>query len=63
MKSGGAIPRMPVIPTRRVLLPEDDVPLGRVERPPGADAPFQSPPDTNRFGGCSRAVLKVKYHL
>jgi hypothetical protein len=34
-------------PTWRVLLPEDDVPLGPVERPPGADAPFQGPADTD----------------
>src|SRR5258708_13013255 len=32
-------------PTRRVLLPEDDVLLGAVERPPGADAPLQRAPD------------------
>jgi hypothetical protein len=28
-------------PTRRGFLPEDDVLLGPVQRPPGADAPFQ----------------------
>src|SRR5947208_5245282 len=33
-------------PTRRVLLPEDDVPLGPVQRPPGADAPLQRAADT-----------------
>src|SRR3954452_2889505 len=33
-------------PTRRELLPEDDVPLGSIERPPGPDAPFQSPANT-----------------
>src|SRR5260370_6518187 len=32
-------------PTRRVLLPEDDVLLGAVERPPGADAPPPPAPD------------------
>ena len=32
-------------PTRRVLLPEDDVLLGPVERPPGADATLQCTPD------------------
>src|SRR3954452_25173437 len=32
-------------PTRRVLLSKYSVPLGPVERPPGSDAPFQSPPD------------------
>src|SRR5438477_5973977 len=30
-------------PTRQVFLPEDDVPLGPVERPPGADTPLQRP--------------------
>src|SRR5438552_15604067 len=34
-------------PTRRMLLPEDDVPLGSVKRPPGADAPFQRTADTD----------------
>ena len=29
-------------PARRMLLPEDDVLLGAVQRPPGADAPLQS---------------------
>jgi hypothetical protein len=29
-------------PARRMLLPENDVLFGAVERPPGADAPFQS---------------------
>src|SRR5512135_1755094 len=33
-------------PTRRMLLPEDDVLLGTVERPPSADAPLQRAPDT-----------------
>jgi hypothetical protein len=33
-------------PTRRVLLPKDDVPLGPVQRPPGADAPLQRAADT-----------------
>src|SRR5215469_15302830 len=33
-------------PTRRGLLPEDDVLLGSVQRPPGADAPFQRATDT-----------------
>src|SRR4029079_13383509 len=31
-------------PARRMLLPEDNVPLGAVERPPGTDAPLQSAP-------------------
>ena len=33
-------------PTRRGLLPEDDVLLGPIERPPRSDAPFQRPADT-----------------
>src|SRR5499427_5472975 len=32
-------------PTRRMLLPEDDVLLGPVEGPPAADAPLQGPAD------------------
>jgi len=32
---------------RCVLLPEDDVPLSPIERPPGADAPFQRTADTD----------------
>src|SRR6201995_6106865 len=33
-------------PARRVLLPEDDVLLGPVQRPPGPDAPLQGAADT-----------------
>jgi len=33
-------------PARRMLLPEDDVSLGPVQRPPGADAPLQRAADT-----------------
>src|ERR1700737_5216563 len=33
-------------PTRRMLLPEDDVLLGPVQRPPGADASLQGAADT-----------------
>ncbi len=33
-------------PARRMVLPENDVPLGTVQRPPGADAPLQRAPDT-----------------
>ena len=32
-------------PSRRMLLPEDDVLLGPVERPPGADASLQRASD------------------
>src|SRR6266853_1683710 len=34
-------------PTRRMLLPEDDVLFGPVQRPPAADAPLQRAPDTS----------------
>jgi hypothetical protein len=33
-------------PSWRMLLPEDDVLLGPVQRPPGADAPLQRAADT-----------------
>src|SRR5215467_10021006 len=33
-------------PTRRMLLPKNDVTLGPVERPPAADAPLQGTADT-----------------
>jgi hypothetical protein len=33
-------------PARRMLLPEDDVLLGSVQRPPGADAPLERAADT-----------------
>ena len=63
-------------PTRRMLLPEDDVPLGPVERPPGADAPFQGPTDTDADLGMAppdlvenghwpqaRGALQQRHHL
>jgi hypothetical protein len=49
-------------PTRRVLLSKDDVPLGPVERPPGADAPFQSPPDSNADLGMAPPDLVENGH-
>jgi len=42
---------------RRVLLPEDDVLLGTVERPPGADAPLQRAPDAGTELGMTPSEL------
>jgi hypothetical protein len=63
-------------PTRRVLLPEDDVLLGAVERPPGADAPLQGAPDAGADLGMAapelvengdraqaRGALEQRHHL
>jgi hypothetical protein len=44
-------------PTRRMLLPKDDVLLGPVQRPPGADAPLQRAPDTCTDLGMAAAEL------
>jgi hypothetical protein len=44
-------------PTRRVLLPENHVLLGAVQRPPGADAPFQRTPDAGTDLGMAAAGL------
>ncbi len=38
-------------PTRRMLLPEDDVLLGPIQRPPAADAPLQGTADTEAYLG------------
>jgi hypothetical protein len=45
-----------------VLLPEDDVPLGPVERPPSADAPFQGPADTDADLGMAPPDLVENGH-
>src|SRR3954449_6433482 len=44
-------------PTRQVLLSKDDVPLGPVERPPGADAPLQGTADTDADLGVATSDL------
>jgi hypothetical protein len=44
-------------PSRRVLLPEDDSLLGAMQRPPGADAPFQGAPDAGPELGMTAADL------
>jgi hypothetical protein len=44
-------------PARRVLLPEDDVLFGAVERPPGADAPLQGAPDAGSDLGMAPSDL------
>src|SRR5438874_10319499 len=44
-------------PTRQVFLPEDDVPLGPVERPPGADTPLQGTADTDADLGMAASDL------
>lgn len=63
-------------PARRMFLPEDDVLLGPVQRPPGADAPFQgaadagadlrmTPPDLAENGDRPQAwgALEQRHHL
>src|ERR1700737_2330511 len=63
-------------PTRRMLLPEDDVLLGAVQRPPGADAPLQRAADTGADLGMAapdlvengdrpqpRNALEQRHHL
>ena len=44
-------------PTRRMLLPEDDVLLGSVQRPPAADAPLQRAADAAADLGMTAADL------
>ena len=63
-------------PARRMLLPENDVLFDAVERPPGADAPFQSAPHAGVDLGMApahlvengdrpqaRGALKQRHHL
>ena len=63
-------------PARRMLLPEDDVLLGAVQRPPGADAPLQRAPDAGADLGMAppdlvengdrpqaRGALQQRHHL
>src|SRR5438309_6600160 len=63
-------------PARRMLLPEDDVLLGPVQRPPGADAPLQRAADTGANLGMAapdlvengdrpqaRNAVEQRYHL
>jgi hypothetical protein len=42
---------------RRMLLTEDDVLLGAVERPPGADAPLQRAADAGTYLGMATPDL------
>src|SRR4051794_29475202 len=42
-------------PARQMFLPEDHVPFGTIERPPGADAPLQGAPDTGPELGVATA--------
>src|SRR3954454_17432874 len=44
-------------PSRRVLLPEDDGLLGAMQRPPGANAPFQGTPNAGPELGMTAADL------
>jgi hypothetical protein len=44
-------------PPRRVLLPKDDVLLGAMQRPPGADAPLQGTADAGPNLGMAPADL------
>ena len=50
-------------PTWRVLLPEDNVPIGSVERPPAADAPLQGTADTEANLGMAAPDLVKKWPL
>ena len=43
-------------PARRMLLPEDDVLLGAVQRPPGTDAPLQRAANTGADLRAGRAA-------
>jgi hypothetical protein len=49
-------------PTRRGLLPEDNVLLGPIERPPSADAPFQRATDTGADLGMAAPDLVENGH-
>src|SRR3984893_8860572 len=49
-------------PARRMLLPEDDVLLGPVERPPGTDAPLQGAANTGVDLGMAAPDLVEKGH-
>src|SRR5437764_8726031 len=49
-------------PARRMLLPEDDVLLGLVQRPPGADAPLQRAADTGANLGMAAPDLVENGH-
>src|ERR1700749_2346079 len=49
-------------PARRVLLPEDDVLLGPVQRPPGPDAPLQRAADTGADLGMAAPDLVENGH-
>src|SRR5205823_6481132 len=49
-------------PSWRMLLPEDDVLLGPVQRPPGADAPLQRATDTGADLGMAEPDLVENGH-
>src|SRR6202023_437249 len=49
-------------PARRMLLPEDDVLLGPVQRPPGTDAPLQRAADTGADLGMAAPDLVKNGH-
>src|SRR5215471_18143774 len=49
-------------PTRRMLLPKNDVTLGPVERPPAADAPLQGTADTGADLGMATPDLVENGH-
>ena len=50
-------------PTRRMLLPEDDVLLSPIQRPPAADAPLQGTADTEANLGMAAPDLVKKWPL
>src|SRR5438477_5340349 len=49
-------------PARRLLLPEDDVLLGPVQRPPGTDAPLQGAANTDADLGMATPDLVENAH-
>ena len=49
-------------PARRMALPEDDVLLGAVQRPPGTDAPLQRAADTSADLGMAAPDLVENGH-
>ena len=49
-------------PSRRMLLPEDDVLLGPVQCPPGTDAPLQRAPNTDADLGMATPDLVENGH-
>lgn len=49
-------------PAGRMLLPEDDITIGPIERPPATDAPLQRAPDVGADHGMAPADLLENGH-